>query len=133
MTFGRERAAGVGLPRQLTPRASFAGLKKRLDAETSATAVAWEEQAGPARAQAEEARWAAGTRERRRGMTDLQLYILVAIPLVGILSNTALFVHLSTRLDGRLNSMQADMKDLNKTMTALEIDVAMLNDRAGIK
>ena len=31
-----------------------------------------------------------------------------------------------TRVDSRLNMMQADMKDLNKTMTALEIDVAPL-------
>jgi len=70
-------------------------------------------------------------------VTDLQLYILVAIPLVGILSNTALFVHLSSRLDGRLDkladSIHSDMKDLNRTMTALETDVAMLKDRAGIK
>jgi hypothetical protein len=65
-------------------------------------------------------------------MTDLQLYILVAIPLVGILSNTGLSLHLSTRLDHRLNLMQADMKDLNKSMTALEIDVALLKDKAGL-
>ena len=65
-------------------------------------------------------------------MTDLQLYVLVAIPLVGILSNTALFLHLSTRLDGRLNLIQGDMKDLNKAMTSLEIDVALLKDKAGI-
>lgn len=63
-------------------------------------------------------------------MTDLQLYILVAIPLVGILSNTGLFLHLSTRIDSRLDRMQNDMKDLNKAMTALEIDVALLKDRA---
>ena len=59
-------------------------------------------------------------------MTDLQLHILVAIPLVGILSNTALFLHLSTRINGRLNLMQSDMKDLNKAMIALEIDLALL-------
>jgi hypothetical protein len=34
--------------------------------------------------------------------------------------------------DARLNLMQADMKDLNKTMTALEIDVALLKDKAGM-
>jgi len=66
-------------------------------------------------------------------MTDLQLYILVAIPLVGILSNTGLFLHLSTRLDKRMDSMQEDMKSLNRAMTALEIDVALLKDRAGLK
>lgn len=69
-------------------------------------------------------------------MTDLQLYILVAIPLVGILSNTALFVHLASRLDGRIDklaeSLHSDMRDLNKAMTALETDVALLKDKAGI-
>ncbi len=28
--------------------------------------------------------------------------------------------------------MQSDMKDLNKTMTALEIDFALLKDKAGM-
>ncbi len=37
-----------------------------------------------------------------------------------------------TRIDSRLNTMQQDMKDLNKTMTAFEIDVVMLKDKAGI-
>jgi hypothetical protein len=36
------------------------------------------------------------------------------------------------RVDARFNSMQADMKDLNKTMTAMEIDVALLNDKVGL-
>jgi hypothetical protein len=36
------------------------------------------------------------------------------------------------RVDARLNLLQADMKDLNKTMTALEIDVALLKDKAGL-
>lgn len=34
-------------------------------------------------------------------------------------------------IDRRLELMQQDMKDLNKTMTALEIDVALLKDKAG--
>ncbi len=38
-------------------------------------------------------------------MTDLQLYILVAIPLVGILSNTALFIHLGQRIGSLENKM----------------------------
>jgi hypothetical protein len=66
-------------------------------------------------------------------MTDLQLYILVAIPLVGILSNTRLFLHLSTRLDHRLDMMQGDMRDLNKAMTALETDVALLSGAEGLR
>lgn len=40
---------------------------------------------------------------------------------------------LETRVDARLNLMQSDMKDLNKAMSALEIDVAKLKDKAGIK
>jgi flagellar capping protein FliD len=41
-------------------------------------------------------------------------------------------VSFESRVDSRLNLMQSDMKDLNKTMTALEIDVALLKDKAGI-
>jgi hypothetical protein len=37
---------------------------------------------------------------------------------------------LENRVDARLNSMQQGMKDLNKAMTALEIDVAMVKDRS---
>jgi hypothetical protein len=47
------------------------------------------------------------------------------------LAITALAPVLETRVDGRLNPMQPDMRDLNKTMTALEIDIALLKDRAG--
>jgi hypothetical protein len=32
-------------------------------------------------------------------------------------------------IEGRLDMMQSDMKDLNKTMTALEIDVALVKDK----
>jgi hypothetical protein len=35
-------------------------------------------------------------------------------------------------IDHRLEMMQSDMKDLNKTMTALEIDLALLKDRADL-
>lgn len=35
-------------------------------------------------------------------------------------------------VERRLDMMQGDMKDLNKTMTALEIDVALLKDRASL-
>ena len=35
-------------------------------------------------------------------------------------------------IERRLEMMQNDMKDLNKTMTALEIDVALLKDNAGL-
>ncbi len=35
-------------------------------------------------------------------------------------------------LDRRLDVLQSDMKDLNKTMTAMELDMAILKDKAGI-
>jgi len=35
-------------------------------------------------------------------------------------------------IDARLNLLQSDMKDLNKSMTALEIDLALLKDKAGM-
>ena len=35
-------------------------------------------------------------------MTDVQLYILVALPLVGILANTGLFLHISSRVEERM-------------------------------
>jgi hypothetical protein len=66
------------------------------------------------------------------GSASLQVYILAAISLVGILTNTGLFLHLSARVGHRLGLMHADMKDLNKTMTALRIDVALLKDKAGM-
>ncbi len=37
---------------------------------------------------------------------------------------------LETRVDERLNLMQSDMKVLNKTMTTLEIDVALSKGKA---
>jgi hypothetical protein len=36
------------------------------------------------------------------------------------------------RVDARLNMLQSNMKDLNKAMTALELDVALLKDKAGL-
>jgi hypothetical protein len=40
-------------------------------------------------------------------MTDLQLYILVAIPLVGILANTGLFIHLSSTMNIRFAALES--------------------------
>jgi hypothetical protein len=51
----------------------------------------------------------------------------VLIGIAALLLNYRGFVS----LDHRLDLMQADMKDLNKAMTALEIDVALLKDKAG--
>jgi hypothetical protein len=42
-------------------------------------------------------------------MTDLQLYILVAIPLVGILANTGLFIHLSSTMNMRFAALESKM------------------------
>lgn len=52
----------------------------------------------------------------------------VLIGITALLLNYREFVS----LDHRLDLLQADMKDLNKTMTALEIGVARLKDRVGM-
>jgi polyhydroxyalkanoate synthesis regulator phasin len=79
-------------------------------------------------------------------MNNMQLFLLMLVPLVGILANTGLFLHVSNRVDNladrmdrrfeamdrRYEAMQADMKDLNKAMSALEMDVAKLKDKVGI-
>jgi hypothetical protein len=39
---------------------------------------------------------------------------------------------LETRVDARLNMMQSDIIDLNKTMTALEIAMATLKNKVGL-
>jgi hypothetical protein len=46
----------------------------------------------------------------RREMTDLQLYILVAIPLVGILANTGLFIRLSGTMNARFAGLESKME-----------------------
>jgi hypothetical protein len=51
----------------------------------------------------------------------------------GFASIDARMLSLEGRFDSRLNLMQSDMKDLNKSMTALETDVALLKDRAGLR
>ena len=63
--------------------------------------------------------------------------VLVAITALalnyrGFASLDTRMTSLEARVDGRFNSMQADMKDLNKTMTAVEIDVALLKDKVGL-
>ena len=35
-------------------------------------------------------------------------------------------------IERRLDMMQSDMKELNKTMTALEVDVALVKDKVGL-
>ncbi len=50
----------------------------------------------------------------------------------GFASLDARMTSLEARVDARFNSMQSDMKDLNRTMTALEIDVALLKDKVGL-
>ena len=42
-------------------------------------------------------------------MTDPQFYILVAIPLVGILANTGLYIHLSGTMNTRFAGLESQM------------------------
>jgi hypothetical protein len=63
--------------------------------------------------------------------------VLVAITALmlnyrGFASLDTRITSLEGRVDARFNAMQSDMKDLNRAMTALEIDVALLKDKAGL-
>jgi hypothetical protein len=77
-------------------------------------------------------------------MTELQLYILVAIPLVGILANTGLYIHLSgtmnTRFAGLESKMEARFERVDARFDTLmgkvvEIDnrLTRVEDRMGMK
>jgi hypothetical protein len=50
----------------------------------------------------------------------------------GFASIDARMLALESRVDSRFNLMQTDMKDLNKAMTALEVDLALVKDKVGI-
>jgi hypothetical protein len=63
--------------------------------------------------------------------TDMENTVVVALISSGgsvLIGITALLLNYRgfVSIERRLDLMQADMKDLNKTMTALEIDVARL-------
>jgi hypothetical protein len=60
-------------------------------------------------------------------MTEVQLYILVAIPLVGILANTGLFLHVSARfgrlaerMDARFDMLMGKVVDVGNRLTRVE-------------
>ena len=66
-------------------------------------------------------------------MTDLQLYILVAIPLVGILANTGLFIHLSSTMNARFERIDARFDMLMSKVVELDNRVVRVEERLGIK
>jgi hypothetical protein len=77
-------------------------------------------------------------------MTDLQLYILVAIPLVGILANTGLFIHMSGTMNTRFAGLESKMESRFERVDArfdtlmgkvVEIDnrLTRVEDRMGMK
>ena len=77
-------------------------------------------------------------------MTDLQLYILVAIPLVGILANTGSFIHLSGAVNTRFAGLESKMESRFERVDArfdtlmgkvIEIDnrLTRVEDRMGMK
>jgi hypothetical protein len=77
-------------------------------------------------------------------MTELQLYILVAIPLGGILANTGVYIHLSgtmnTRFAGLESKMEARFERVDARFDTLmgkvvEIDnrLTRVEDRMGMK
>jgi hypothetical protein len=62
-------------------------------------------------------------------MTDSQLYILVAIPLVGILANTGLFVHLSTRIEHLSDRMEGKFERIEAKFEVLTGKVVDIDNR----
>lgn len=68
-------------------------------------------------------------------MTNEVLVALISAGGSVLVAVTALLLNYRgfASLDARMNLMQSDMKDLNKTMTAIEVDVALLKDRAGLR
>lgn len=53
-------------------------------------------------------------------MTDLQLYILVAIPFVGILANTGLFIQLNSTMNTRFDTLMGKVIDIDNRLTRVE-------------
>ena len=77
-------------------------------------------------------------------MNSLQFYILVAIPLVGILANTGLFIHLSGTMNTRFAGLESKMDSRFERVDArfdtlmgkvIEIDnrLTRVEDRMGMK
>jgi len=77
-------------------------------------------------------------------MTDLQLYILAAIPLVGILANTGLFIHLNgtmnmrfaaleSKMDSRFERMEARFDTLMGKVIEIDNRLTRVEDRMGMK
>jgi hypothetical protein len=61
-------------------------------------------------------------------MTDIQFYVVVAIPILGILTNTALFIHCSSRIDALGVRLDARIDSIDRKIEAV---ANMLNgDRA---
>jgi hypothetical protein len=63
--------------------------------------------------------------------------VLVAITALllnyrGFISLENRVASLETRMDGRFNLMQSDMKDFNKGLASIESDVARLKYKAGL-
>ncbi|HTA41514.1 MAG TPA: hypothetical protein VK789_03650 [Bryobacteraceae bacterium] len=71
--------------------------------------------------------------QQRSGRADHREQFRVAI--TTLLLNYRRFVSIDggfASVKHRLDSLQADMKDLNKAMTALEIDVGLVKDEIGL-
>lgn len=67
-------------------------------------------------------------------MTDTVTVALISAGASVLVAITALLLNYRgfASLDARLNLMQSDLKDLYKAMTAIEVDVARLKDKAGM-
>ena len=70
-------------------------------------------------------------------MTDIQLFILAAIPLVGILANTGLFIHLNSTMNARFAALESRFDTRFDVLLGkvIEIDsrLARVEERFGIR
>jgi hypothetical protein len=66
-------------------------------------------------------------------MTELQRCILVAIPLVGILANTGLFLHVSGRVDRLAERMDARFDMLMGKVVVVDNRLTRVEERMSIR
>jgi hypothetical protein len=66
-------------------------------------------------------------------MTQGQLYMLVAIPLVGILTNTGLFLHVSGRVDRLAERMDARFDMLMGKVVDVDNRLTRVEERMGLR
>jgi hypothetical protein len=66
---------------------------------------------------------------RKKRIADLQMYFLVGIPLVGILSNAALGLHFGNRIEALFSPIEMRLQVIIDKISDLDNRVSVLEDR----